>query len=118
MVSKNYQMQASHDPWIELRQVQRDEVDFCVMMRRPKGRGMDARVVNLSTHGFMIRIDDAFEQGENVVIDLPVVGERLAKIAWALGGRVGGQFIVPVQPGLYAELLEAAAARPRLRWPA
>jgi hypothetical protein len=117
MVSQNYKVQP-HDAWIELRQVRRDEVDFCVMMRRPNGQGMDARVVNISTHGFMARADGTFQQGEHVVIDLPAVGERLAKVAWALGGRVGGQFIVPIEARRYSELLAAAASRPRLRWPA
>ena len=107
-----------HDPWREMRIVQRDEVDFCTPMRRPKGPAKDARVVNLSTHGFMVRSDDEFEQGERILVDLPVVGETMAKVAWALGGRVGGQFVIPIPPGRYAELLAAAAARPRLRWPA
>lgn len=88
------------------------------MMHRPVGRNIDARVVNISTHGFMARADGEFTPGEHFVIDLPVVGERLAKIAWALGGRVGGQFIVPIVSSRYSELLAAATSRPRQRWPA
>jgi hypothetical protein len=107
-----------HDPWRDMRKVERDEVDFNATLRRLKGRPMDAHVVNLSTHGFMIRIDGEFEQGEQILVDLPVVGETMAKVAWALGGRIGGQFFIPIQPGRYTELLVAAAARPRLRWPA
>ena len=107
-----------HDPWRDMRKVDRDEVDFTAPLRRLKGRPMDARIVNLSTHGFMIRIDGEFDQGEQILVDLPVVGETMAKVAWALGGRIGGQFVIPIQPGRYTELLVAAAARPRLRWPA
>lgn len=117
MVSQNYRTNP-HDQWVELRQVRRDEVDFCTMLRRPGRRGVDARVVNLSTHGFMIRADGAFEQGEHLLIDLPVVGDTLAKVAWALGGRIGGQFVTPIAPGRYTELLATAAALPRRRWPA
>ena len=117
MVSPNYRAKP-HDQWVELRQVRRDDVDFCTMLRRPKERGIDSRVVNLSTHGFMIRTDGKFEQGEHVLIDLPVVGETLAKVAWALGGRIGGQFVAPLAPDSYHELLAAIAALPRQRWPA
>ena len=60
---------------------------------------MDGRIVNLSTHGFMVHIDGEFEQGEQILMDLPVVGETMAKVAWALGGRIGGQFVIPIQPG-------------------
>lgn len=117
MVSQNYR-KIPHDQWIELRQVRRDDVDFCTMLRRPKGRGLDARVVNLSTHGFMLRVDGKFEPGEHLLIALPVVGDALAKVAWSLGGRIGGQFVAPLAQDRYTELLAAIAALPRQRWPA
>jgi proline racemase len=116
MISQAGRSKPRHDPWRELRQIDRDEVDFGTMMRRPGSRGLDARVVNLSSHGFMVRTEEAFQQGEQVSIKLPVLGEVTAKIAWALGGRVGGQFLTPVDPARYAEMLKKAY-RPRLSWP-
>jgi hypothetical protein len=104
-------------PWRNPREVKRDEVDFCVSMRRPREGRADARVVNLSPQGFMVRTDAFFQAGEAVLIDLPVVGEIQAKVIWALGGRVGAQLATPIASDDYEQLL-AAAARPRLRWPA
>jgi len=108
---------AAHDPWRNLRKVDRDEVDFSTTMRRPGGRDIDARVVNISTHGFMIRAEGAFQPGDPLHITLPVVGEVMAKVAWALGGRLGGQFTTPIDQPRYAELLKKAY-RPRMSWPA
>jgi len=107
-----------HDPWREIRNVERDQVDFQITLRRPKGRPMDARMVDLSTHGFMVRIGGPFEQNEQILINLPVIGEVAARVAWALGGRVGGQLCVPIPKPRYEELLAAAASQLRRRWPA
>lgn len=108
---------AAHDPWRNLRKVDRDEVDFGTVMRRPGGRAIDARVVNISTHGLMIRAEGAFQPGDQLSITLPIIGEITAKVAWALGGRLGGQFLAPIDQSRYAELLKNAY-RPRMSWPA
>ena len=102
----------------DMRELERDEVDFCAAMRRPGGGRLDARVVNISSRGFMVRIDGIFQEGEPVLIDLPVVGEVRAKVAWALGGRMGAQLAAPIGPEDYLRVLAVAATRPRPRWPA
>jgi hypothetical protein len=107
-----------HDPWRNVRKVERDQVDFHATLRRPGGSAMDARVVDLSPRGFMVRIDGPFEPEERVLIDLPVVGEVTARVAWALGGRLGGQLLVPIPKPDYDELLATATTQLRRRWPA
>jgi hypothetical protein len=81
---------------LECRQVQRDEVEFSAMMRVSDGHAIEVRVVNLSANGF---------------ITLPRIGQIDARIAWALGGRIGGHFAAPLADDRYAEML-AACRRP------
>ena len=102
-------------PTRDMRKVDRDQVDLRTVMRRLRGREYDARVVNLSTHGFMVRVEQSFETGEQVIISLPKVGEVVARVAWSLGGRTGGQFVVPIAADRYAELI-AEVRRPRSLW--
>lgn len=102
-------------PMRDMRKVDRDQVDVRTVMRRLRGREYDARIVNLSTHGFMVRVEQPFEPGEQVIISLPEIGEVMARVAWSLGGRTGGQFLVPIRPDRYAELLKEAQ-RPRPLW--
>jgi hypothetical protein len=117
MINATGRISLRPDSWNSARKIDRDEVDFGTTMRRSGGRDLDARVVNLSSHGFMVRTEGALEIGDLVTIALPIVGETAAKIVWALGGRVGGQFVTPIEQTRYAELIKKAY-KPRLSWPA
>jgi hypothetical protein len=96
---------------LECRQVQRDEVEFSAMMRVSDGHAIEVRVVNLSANGFMARTEAPFAADAPVCITLPRIGQIDARIAWALGGRIGGQFAIPLAEDRYAEML-AACRRP------
>ena len=94
------------------RQVQRDAVEFDAMLRAADGTTIDVRVVNLSARGFMARTEASFAIDAPIRITLPRVGALDARIAWTLGGRIGAQFILPLAPDRYDDLL-SACRRPR-----
>lgn len=106
-----------YDPWRSARIIDRVEVDFSTVMRSPEDCGIEVRLVNISPQGFMVRVEKSFQQGELVIISLPVAGDVRAKVAWALGGRLGGQFLSPIPSAHYTELVREAS-KPSPRWPA
>ncbi|HET8613055.1 MAG TPA: PilZ domain-containing protein [Sphingomonas sp.] len=92
----------------ESRRATRDVVSFRAMIDGPAGVRTTALVVNISPLGFMSRTDAALTPGERIAVTLPMIGPRAARVVWALGGRVGGEFIDPIPAESYARLLLAA----------
>ncbi|TKD51079.1 PilZ domain-containing protein [Sphingomonas baiyangensis] len=97
--------------FVEQRESNRDLVHF-----RARGFGGDARslsllIVNISPHGLMARCEGEHEAGERLRITLPVVGVAAAEIRWALGGRLGCSFDVPIDRASYYELLATMIQR-------
>lgn len=92
---------------IEARQQPRDEVHYRARGRNAAGERLPLHVVNTSIGGFMARTEGEHERGERIAVLLPVVGELEATIRWALGGRIGCQFDLPVEPLVYRAMLTA-----------
>lgn len=89
----------------------RDDVHY-----RARGFGPDARqhnllVVNVSPHGLMARCDHEFDVGARVRVVLPLLGARVAEVRWALGGRIGCQFELPVERADYHEMVAGMVAK-------
>ncbi len=76
---------------------------------------MSVLMVDISPLGFMSRSLAALTPGDIVAVKLPVIGPRSARVVWALGGRVGGEFLefIPAEP--YARML-AHAPRDTPAW--
>lgn len=64
-------------------------------------------VVNVSPSGLMLRSDASVVVGECVRVWLPGLGETVATVRWALGGRIGCQFEQPISAPRFRALLAA-----------
>jgi hypothetical protein len=83
----------------------RDDVFHRTTVRMPHGAFASADIVNISLTGLMARTAATIEAGAVVGIALPLLGERAARIVWALGGRIGAEFVEPIAPAHYGPLL-------------
>ncbi|WP_333572192.1 PilZ domain-containing protein [Sphingomonas sp.] len=93
------------------RLVHRDEVEHRTRAVGPDSRSVAFLIVNVSPQGLMARCEAAFEAGDLLRIQLPVLGETGAEIRWALGGRVGCQFLQPIAAADYVPLVAMMRAR-------
>ncbi len=100
----------------EQRRSPRDEVALPTRMFTQDQRGGDVLLVNISPHGFMCREYGNTPKGSIVRLALPRLGQVSAKVVWSLGGRVGAEFIKPIDSYAYTAMLNAAKAK-RQRWP-
>ena len=97
---------------VELRRKeQRIEIEAEVPLRE-LGRGaVDARLINLSSHGFMAETEALLEPGSRVWLTLPGVARANALVVWAKNGRIGGEFAAPIDPlKVFQELGKQAVA--------
>jgi hypothetical protein len=91
----------------ERRRAEREVVFFRTTLRAADGPVITAQLVNISRGGFMVRADTPLPEGTQVGIALPAIGEPVARIVWALGGRIGAQFIEPIDPASYFGMIAA-----------
>jgi hypothetical protein len=78
----------------------------------PDGRSTKVKLVNISSDGFLMRLDQTIAEDGPVIATLPVIGKRRGRCAWALGGRAGVQFDERIAEHDYAALLRALGVRP------
>jgi hypothetical protein len=89
------------------RLVDREEVHFRARASGPGGRQLRFLVVNISAHGLMARCDDPLAAGDQIRVQLPVLGTVFGEVRWALGGRAGVQFERMIELAPYYALLTA-----------
>ena len=66
---------------------------------RPFGAtGADARLLNLSSRGFMAETDADIAKGARIWLTLPDGNRASALVVWTKSGRLGGQFTQPIDP--------------------
>jgi hypothetical protein len=66
---------------------------------RPFGAGgAEARLLNISSRGFMAETDSASAKGSRVWLTLPDGNRVSALVIWSKDGRLGGQFSDPIDP--------------------
>lgn len=70
-------------------------------------RQVPVLIVNISTSGLMLRSDAPVGVGERIGVWLPGMGEMIATVRWALGGRIGCQFETPIMASRYHAVLGA-----------
>ena len=72
---------------------------------RPLGQNaVEARLVNLSSCGFMVETRALIEPGSRVWLTLPGAGRVNGLVIWALNGRIGGEFAEAIDPlAVFAE---------------
>lgn len=90
---------------LEDRLLRRDEVEYRTRAVGPDAASLALLIVNLSREGLMARSGASLEPGDIVHVLLPLLGETGAEVRWALGGRIGCQFLQPIDHADYAPLL-------------
>jgi hypothetical protein len=78
-------------------------------LREPGHQAVDARLVNISSHGFMAETEAKLAPGVQVSLTLPGVDAVSARIIWAKNGRVGGEFSEPVDPLVILQAMGSSA---------
>jgi hypothetical protein len=87
------------------RREERDDIHYRARGFGPDARPLNLLIVNISPHGLMARCETSFEPGDQLRINLPVVGVAVAEVRWSLGGRLGGQFAPAINLADYYEML-------------
>lgn len=78
------------------RQSERVPVDIEARLREMGMEGSEAKVINLSQHGFMAETSAEFEVGARVWLLLPGRERASAVIRWVEGDRLGAEFAEPI----------------------
>ena len=66
---------------------------------------VDARLVNLSSHGFMAETHALITPGSRIWLTLPGAGRVNASVLWSKSGRIGGEFAEALDPLLVFQAL-------------
>jgi PilZ domain len=69
-----------------------------VGLRELGGPSADARLINISSHGFMAETAAELAPGARIFLTLPGVHYVSARVVWVKKGRIGGEFSEPVDP--------------------
>lgn len=88
---------AAADP-MDQRRDPRLEADADVSLRPLGTTAVDARLVNISSLGFMAECDAEVRPGSRVWLSLPGIQRANALIVWVRNGRIGGEFSSPIDP--------------------
>jgi hypothetical protein len=80
------------------RREERLAVEADVAMRQLGHEAVDARLINLSSRGFMAETTALITPGARVWLTLPGLPRTNALVVWARNGRVGGEFAAPIDP--------------------
>ena len=91
------------------RRVPRVAVPVDVSMRKLGATAVDARLINISSHGFMAETKAVIEPGVRVWLCLPGLPRVNARVLWTRGSRLGGEFAVPIDPLIVLQAIGHAA---------
>lgn len=84
---------------VELRRREaRLEIEVEVPMRELGRESVEARLINLSSRGFMAETEALIEIGSRVWLKLPGIPRANALVVWTKSGRIGGEFADPIDP--------------------
>lgn len=80
----------------ERRRDPRRPLELPVKMRELGSSGVEAKVLNISEHGFMASAEGEFEVGSRVWLMLPGRERANAVIRWTAGNKIGAEFTAPM----------------------
>lgn len=92
------------------RRSQRKPLEVDTTVRELGAAGVEARVLNLSAHGFMAASNGDFAPGTRVWLLLPGQPRANALVRWSHRGRFGAEFAAPVDPSAVLFALDRATA--------
>jgi hypothetical protein len=73
-------------------------VEAEIPLRQLGQTAVDARLINISSRGFMAETKALIQAGARIWLTLPGSGRVNALVIWARNGRVGGEFAQPIDP--------------------
>lgn len=76
----------------------RTEVSAAVAVRELGTTAVDARLLNLSSNGFMAETASHIVPGTRIWLTLPGALRVNGLVKWARNGRIGGEFVTPIDP--------------------
>ena len=59
---------------------------------------VDARLLNISSRGFMAECEVPIEKGSRIWLTIVGVPRLHARVTWSIGGRFGGEFARAIDP--------------------
>jgi hypothetical protein len=74
---------------------------------------VEAKLINISSFGFMAETEADIAAGSRVWLTLPGASRVNALVVWARGGRLGGEFSEPIDPLLVFTALGEGISAPR-----
>jgi hypothetical protein len=81
-----------------------------VPVRQLGQTAVQARLINISSRGFMAETKAVIDPGARIWLTLPGPGRVNALVLWARNGRIGGEFAEPIDPlSVFQALGEASA---------
>ncbi len=91
---------ASANDGPERRRGERSAVDIDARLRELGMEGTEAKILNLSEHGFMAELSAEFEVGARIWLLLPGRERASAVVRWVEGDRLGAEFAepIPIEP--------------------
>ena len=87
---------ADADDGAERRRASRQPVEIEARVRELGTEGSEARVLNISSKGFMAETDGHFEVGSRIWLMLPNRERANALVKWIAGNKIGGEFAEPI----------------------
>ncbi len=88
----------------------RHDVFAEVPLRQLGQTSVEARLINISSRGFMAETKAVIDSGSRIWLTLPGPGRVNALVVWARNGRIGGEFAEPIDPLSVFEALGHASA--------
>ena len=95
-VSINARIASEDSAVAERRRADRASVAVDARVRELGSEGCEARVLNISTTGFMAETHQEFEVGARVWLILPGRARVNALVRWSDGDRIGAEFAEPI----------------------
>lgn len=89
------------------RVAQRAAIDMDVGLREMGSTRISARILDLSTHGFRAETLSRLCPRTSVWLTLPGLAPQLARVVWSDGSLAGCQFVAPLHPAVFAQVLGA-----------
>lgn len=80
----------------ERRRFSRHDVDLEARVRELGETGINARILNISSSGFMAQSEGRFEVGSRVWLMLPGRERANAVVKWTAGDKLGAEFAKPI----------------------
>lgn len=99
----------------DMRRSLRHPVEYKVIAEHRKLGDIHLKIVNISSHGFMVNGDHGLDRGERITVRLPVIGLIEAHMIWGHDKRSGFQFERIIRADDFAELIGTLQPNPRLR---